>query len=252
MWWAGTERAPASYWLSEHCVARVLGGAGSGELERVAIESVDAGLDQLAAWLAPRRGRRATLWLGGQLCRLMTVPAVQGVQSLAEAATAARVALEADGLVPPGYRFALHECPADQALWRGSVTHAALVPAEAPPAWQARLGSMRPWWSWALARSADGGQVAGARLAFDGEALTTLARDAQGQLLRAESSALPGGQAAWERLWRRQQAAVAPQGQPGEVTASFATLLRWDASPRVPSDAESQAFGFAAWTEVLA
>ena len=79
------------------------------------------------------------------------------MQSLAEAEAAARVALRPT-VGASGYRFALHECPADQALWRGSLTHAALVPAEDASGSGARLGSMRPWWSWALARSADGGQ----------------------------------------------------------------------------------------------
>ena len=37
-------------------------------------------------------------------------------------------------------------------------------------------------------------------------------------------------------------------GVGGRVTASFATLLRWDASPGVPGDAESQAFWLLAWT----
>lgn len=243
MWWVGTKHHPITYWLSQRCVAR---RAGDTSLDLVRTDTIEHGLDQLKAWLVEVPSRKGQLWLGSALCQLMTVPALKGAGTLVEAEAAAGLGLRANGSVLEGFDFKLHECSPDASLWRATLTDKRLTSAEAK-SWQARLVSMKPWWSGFLGLGLANGRVPDTPrtvLTFDGEAMTELTWDKEGCVTGGRTQPMAGD--GMERQLLRRQAAA------GGAETLAVVRLNWDlqTEPNEPK-ALREGFPFAPWTEVL-
>lgn len=146
MWWARSE-APVQAWIG---AGHVAWGHSPEDVRVEAIASRDDALDRLADWQASSAAtRQVQVWLGGDLCRLVGVPAIAGALGVDDAQAAVTGYLQARGQLEAEARVHLAEMPGGSAQWRTAVVRTDLTEALQRVFGRA-LVSIRPWWSWAL------------------------------------------------------------------------------------------------------
>lgn len=216
MWLGKSKRRSATLWLDGRQIALLDGD--DAPIRRESVSDCEEGVRTLEAWIRPLRGAKLRLWLGGDVCRLVRVPAMRGARDAAEAQAAADLWLREQGVADEGWVFRLAESAPDLEHWRGTLTRRELMNAGARSLHR-RLLAMRPWWAWALASLAesvagasDGGggggggsasTVPAGLFAYDGNALTVLVRDVEGDTSLAETIAPIADMAAARRLLLR-------------------------------------------------
>lgn len=190
-----------------------------------AVDGIEAGLERLASLCVEEKPSPLGVWLGGAVCRLERVAAIEGVRSKSEAEEACTAMLQARG-AGPAQKAQLPFWPYGLSHWCVAAMDAAVLK-QLQEIRGVRL-SIKPWWSWAAEHFMAGpGQHADQSLAlamFDGESVVACDWDANGTLAAAATAAPVTDVDAANRFITRRAAGSAQGGSPCVLTLS----LRFD------------------------